>query len=81
MVDHGDTFIASLDLRVSEILDRCTRCARCVEVCPTAGPAGIDTREPVAGSCHTCYFVCHAGITTCDLILVTIAQIRYSRFS
>ena len=48
MIDRGDAFIASLDLRVSEILDRCTRCARCVEVCPTAGPAGIDTREPVA---------------------------------
>src|SRR5207249_296488 len=46
MIDRGDAFIASLDLRVSEILDRCTRCARCVEVCPTAGPAGIDTREP-----------------------------------
>src|SRR5438874_496489 len=48
MIDRGDAFIASLDLRVSEILDRCTRCARCVEVCPTAGPAGIDTREPAA---------------------------------
>lgn len=45
MIDRGDAFIASLDLRVSEILDRC---ARCVEVCPTAGPAGIDTRAPVA---------------------------------
>jgi heterodisulfide reductase subunit D len=48
MIDRGDAFIASLDLRASEILDRCTRCARCVEVCPTAGPAGIDTREPAA---------------------------------
>ena len=48
MIDRGDAFIASLDLRVSEILDRCTRCARCVEVCPTAGPAGIDVREPTA---------------------------------
>ena len=48
MIDRGDAFIASLDLRVSEILDRCTGCARCVEVCPTAGPAGIDTREPAA---------------------------------
>ena len=48
MIDRGDAFIASLDLRVSEILDRCTRCARCIEVCPTAAPAGIDTREPAA---------------------------------
>jgi heterodisulfide reductase subunit D len=48
MIDRGDAFIASLGLRVSEILDRCTRCARYVEICPTAGPAGIDTREPPA---------------------------------
>ncbi|MDP6558667.1 MAG: (Fe-S)-binding protein [Candidatus Binatia bacterium] len=46
MIDRSDAFIASLDLRVSEILDRCTSCARCVEVCPTVGPAEIDTREP-----------------------------------
>ena len=48
MTDHADAFVASLDLRVSEILDRCTRCGKCVEVCPTAKPAGIDTREPRA---------------------------------
>ena len=48
MTDHADAFIATLDVRVREILDRCTRCGRCVEVCPTAGPAGIDTREPSA---------------------------------
>jgi len=48
MTDRADAFIASLDLRISEILDRCTRCGKCVEVCPTAGPAGIDTREPSA---------------------------------
>ncbi|MBI2357354.1 MAG: (Fe-S)-binding protein, partial [Deltaproteobacteria bacterium] len=48
MTDSSDAFIATLDARVREILDRCTRCGRCVEVCPTAGPAGIDTREPSA---------------------------------
>ena len=46
MTDHADAFIATIDLRVSDILDRCTRCAKCVEVCPTAAPAGIDTSEP-----------------------------------
>ncbi|HEX7232108.1 MAG TPA: (Fe-S)-binding protein [Candidatus Binatia bacterium] len=46
MNDHADAFIASIDLRVREILDRCTRCAKCVEVCPTAIPAGIDITEP-----------------------------------
>jgi heterodisulfide reductase subunit D len=46
MTDRADGFIAAIDVRVGEILDRCTRCGKCVEVCPTAGPAGIDTREP-----------------------------------
>ena len=48
MTDHADAFIATIDARVSDILDRCTRCAKCVEVCPTAAPAGIDTSEPAA---------------------------------
>jgi heterodisulfide reductase subunit D len=48
MTDRADAFIAALDVRVGEILDRCTRCGKCVEVCPTTGPAGIDTREPTA---------------------------------
>ncbi|HEY1234479.1 MAG TPA: (Fe-S)-binding protein [Candidatus Binatia bacterium] len=46
MNDHADAFIASIDLRVRDIIDRCTRCAKCVEVCPTAIPAGIDITEP-----------------------------------
>jgi heterodisulfide reductase subunit D len=41
-------FLASLDTRVAEILEHCSRCGRCVEVCPTAGPAGVDTRDPGA---------------------------------
>jgi Fe-S oxidoreductase len=48
MTDRAEAFIRTMNTRVQEILDRCTRCARCVEVCPTAGPAGIDTREPSA---------------------------------
>src|SRR5262245_40780958 len=48
MTDRADAFVAALDVRISDILDRCTRCGKCVEVCPTAGPAGIDTREPTA---------------------------------
>jgi heterodisulfide reductase subunit D len=48
MTDHADVFVATLDARIGEILDRCTRCGKCVEVCPTAEPAGIDTREPTA---------------------------------
>lgn len=48
MTDHADAFINAIDMRVRDILDRCTRCAKCVEVCPTAAPAGIDTSEPSA---------------------------------
>ena len=48
MTDHADAFITAIDLRVRDILDPCTRCAKCVEVCPTATPAGIDTSEPSA---------------------------------
>jgi heterodisulfide reductase subunit D len=48
MTDHAADFVSSLDARIGEILDRCTRCGKCVEVCPTARPAGIDTREPSA---------------------------------
>src|SRR4030095_927154 len=48
MTHYADAFIASIDLRVRDILDRCTRCGKCVEVCPTAVPAGIDTSEPAA---------------------------------
>ena len=35
-------FEASLADRAEEILARCTRCGRCVEVCPMPGAAGID---------------------------------------
>jgi Fe-S oxidoreductase len=48
MNDREAAFVASLDARVAAILEACSRCGRCVEVCPTAGPAGIDTREPGA---------------------------------
>ena len=40
------TFVASLEARAQEIIDRCSRCGRCVEVCPTAGPAGVDRSDP-----------------------------------
>src|SRR4029434_3918993 len=48
VTDRADAFIAALYVRIGDILDRCTRCGKCVEVCPTAGPAGIDTRQPTA---------------------------------
>ena len=39
-------FVAGLDARVSKILEDCTACGRCVEVCPTAEPGGVDRHDP-----------------------------------
>jgi heterodisulfide reductase subunit D len=38
----------ALDARVAEILDRCTACGACINVCPMPGPAGIDASDPSA---------------------------------
>ena len=42
----GPSFDQALHLRVADILDRCTACGACAEICPMPGPAGIDTSEP-----------------------------------
>ncbi len=34
--------------QVAEILDRCTTCGACAEICPMPAPAGIDTTDPKA---------------------------------
>jgi Fe-S oxidoreductase len=34
--------------QVAEILDRCTTCGACAEVCPMPAPAGLDTSNPQA---------------------------------
>jgi heterodisulfide reductase subunit D len=39
-----ETFELALQTRVDEMLDACTRCGKCVEVCPAAGPAGLGTQ-------------------------------------
>jgi heterodisulfide reductase subunit D len=41
-------FDHALNLQVAEILDRCTTCGACAEVCPMPGPAGLDTSAPQA---------------------------------
>jgi len=35
------TFESALQARVDEMLDACTRCGKCVEVCPAVEPAGL----------------------------------------
>jgi heterodisulfide reductase subunit D len=41
------TFEAALSERVATMADACTRCGKCVEVCPVTGPGGV-TAEPRA---------------------------------
>ena len=41
-------FVAGLEARVQDILANCSACGRCVEVCPTAEPGGVDRRDPRA---------------------------------
>jgi Fe-S oxidoreductase len=40
------SFETALDERVDEMLDACTRCGKCVEVCPSVRPAGISVTRP-----------------------------------
>src|SRR6478735_9727310 len=40
------TFETALVVRTNEMLDACTRCGKCVEVCPMAKPAGVGNAAP-----------------------------------
>ena len=48
MSEREAAFVRSLHARGQEIVERCSGCGRCVEVCPTAGPAGVDRSHPRA---------------------------------
>ncbi len=39
------TFEAALDARAQTMADACTRCGKCVEVCPVTGPGGLTAQE------------------------------------
>jgi heterodisulfide reductase subunit D len=39
-------FETALDLRVAELLEHCTSCGACVEVCPMPAAAGINAADP-----------------------------------
>jgi Fe-S oxidoreductase len=42
----SETFAEALETRAQDVLDRCTRCGRCFEVCPMTAPAGLADRKP-----------------------------------
>lgn len=44
----SQTFAEALETRAQEVLDRCTRCGGCFDVCPMTAPAGIAERESAA---------------------------------
>jgi heterodisulfide reductase subunit D len=39
------TFEAALDARAQAMADACTRCGKCVEVCPVTAPGGLNAEE------------------------------------
>jgi heterodisulfide reductase subunit D len=40
-----ETFESALQARVDQMADACTRCGKCVEVCPATGPAGLTAEQ------------------------------------
>src|SRR5215470_11165541 len=40
------SFEAALEFRVEQMLDACTQCGKCVEVCPSVAPAGLADASP-----------------------------------
>ena len=44
-MNTAQAFVDSLAERSEGILDACTRCGRCVEVCPMVEPAGLDASQ------------------------------------
>ena len=39
------TFAAALEARASQVLDQCTACGKCFEVCPMTAPAGLGAER------------------------------------
>ncbi len=39
-------FESALAARTAEMLDACTQCGKCVEICPVTGPAGVGDATP-----------------------------------
>ena len=41
----AETFEVALQDRVNGMIDACTRCGKCIEVCPVTGPAGVTAER------------------------------------
>ena len=39
-------FESALSIRIGEMLDACTKCGKCVEICPVTDPAGVGAASP-----------------------------------
>ncbi len=64
MTISAEAFMESLDRRVAGIVDACTRCGKCAEVCPTpalAGIGGADPKDLTAGVIDILKGAPHAG--------------------
>ena len=48
MGQMSETFADALQARAQQVLDSCTSCGRCFEVCPMPAPAGLAGRSPAA---------------------------------
>lgn len=48
MTDNAAKFLDDLDRCRQGILDACTKCGKCVEVCPMPGPAALDVSDSKA---------------------------------
>jgi Fe-S oxidoreductase len=40
------TFESALSARTAQMIDACTRCGKCVEICPVTAPAGVGEAAP-----------------------------------
>ena len=39
-------FESALSARIDDMLEACTKCGKCVEICPVTGPAGVGAASP-----------------------------------
>ena len=62
-------FEEALTSRVDDMLDACTKCGKCFEVCPIAEPADLGECLVVTAfpAIHTCHSTCYSTIS-CPMV-------------